>query len=148
MATYGCRMVLPVDDAARLAYQKGMSTLKQSRKLLGELGDGGFTTLLRPREKRGSAENPIPKMFPATVSEERYLELVDQLCDDVNGLSISDEREVGHGLSDFTLVRGEQQLPINIKNAGTRFERSAELVGLEPDDCIPIPAYKAHEPVR
>ena len=33
---------------------------------------------------------------------------------------------------------------MNVKNAGTRFENAAQLVGLDPDVCVPIPAYKAH----
>src|SRR5207249_4123627 len=45
---------------------------------------------------------------------------------------------------DFTLLERDLELPINVKNAGTRFERATELVGLDPNDCIPIPAYKAH----
>ena len=35
-----------------------------------------------------------------------------------------------------------------MKNAGTRFERAAQLVGLDPNDCIPIPAYKAHHAIE
>ena len=31
-----------------------------------------------------------------------------------------------------------------MKNAGTRFENAASLVGIDPDDCIPIPVYKAY----
>jgi hypothetical protein len=29
-------------------------------------------------------------------------------------------------------------------NAGTRFEKAADLVRLDPDDCIPVPAYKVY----
>ena len=47
-------------------------------------------------------------------------------------------------MSDVTLFDNGQSLPINIKSANTRFEKSFELVGIEPDDCLPIPAYKAH----
>src|SRR5581483_4672741 len=47
-------------------------------------------------------------------------------------------------LVDFTLTEGGLELPVNIKNAGTKFEQAASLVGLAPEDCIPIPAYKAH----
>ena len=59
-------------------------------------------------------------------------------------LTYSDDRQAGHSLTDFTLREGDLELPVNVKNAGTRFEKAAELVGLDPNDCIPIPAYKAH----
>jgi hypothetical protein len=29
-----------------------------------------------------------------------------------------------------------------------RFENAANLVGLDPDDCIPIPAYKAYDAIE
>ena len=35
-----------------------------------------------------------------------------------------------------------------MKNAGTRFESAKQLVGLEPDDCIPIPVYKAYDSIE
>jgi hypothetical protein len=63
-------------------------------------------------------------------------------------LTYSDDRETRHSLSDFTLHEQELDLPVNIKNAGTRFESAQRLVGLEPDDCIPIPAYKAHAALK
>ena len=58
-------------------------------------------------------------------------------------MTYTDNREA-RSLVDFTLTEGGVELPINIKNAGTRFEQAASLVGLAPEDCIPIPAYKAH----
>lgn len=45
---------------------------------------------------------------------------------------------------DFTLEEAAASLPMNTKNAGARFREAKKLVGLDPDDCIPIPAYKAH----
>jgi hypothetical protein len=45
-------------------------------------------------------------------------------------------------------IDGDLELPINVKNAGTRLENAINLVGLEPDDCIPIPAYKAYEAIE
>jgi hypothetical protein len=72
------------------------------------------------------------------------LELLEELCDARSSLTYSDDRESSHSFRDFTLYESELELPINIKNAGTRFMRAKELVGLDPDDCIPIPAYKAH----
>ena len=59
-----------------------------------------------------------------------------------------DNRFTSHSLKDFTLKEGEFELPINVKNAGTRFENAFQLVGLNPDDCVPIPAYKAHDAIE
>src|SRR5262249_42470378 len=94
--------------------------------------------------RTGSAENPITKLFPATITEQRFLDLLDKLLRERSTLTYTDERESGHKLTDFTLHEQGLKLPINIKNAGTRFAQARQLVGLDPDDCIPIPAYKAH----
>lgn len=72
--------------------------------------------------------------------------MLDELSGAKSGLTYSDNRDTG-SLTDFTLKEEEVELPINIKNAGTRFERAEELVGLDPNDCLPIPAYKAHAAV-
>ena len=92
----------------------------------------------------GSAENPITKMFPAAITEERFLEQMDNITTERTTLSYSDNRHTGHTLTDFTLREDNLDLPVNTKNAGTRFESAQKLVGLDPDDCVPIPAYKAH----
>jgi len=34
-------------------------------------------------------------------------------------------------------------LPINVKVASTLFRKARTVVGLDPEDCIPISAYKA-----
>jgi hypothetical protein len=104
---------------------------------------GNFTSLIPFRERTGSAENPITKPFPARITEERFLETLDELHATRSSIDYSDDRDTGHTLKDFTLCEHGLELPINIKNAGTRFERAKQLVGLDPDDCIPIPAYKA-----
>jgi len=132
------------EEAARAIFEHGPQTLRRSRELVAELKVRGFLELLLPRQRRGSAENPITKLFPATITEQRFLELLEELRDARPSLDYSDDRESGHSFRDFTLREGELELPINIKNAGTRFERAKQLVGLDPNDCIPIPAYKAH----
>jgi len=131
------------DSAARIIFEKGPQTLKRSRELIEQSKSLGFFTLLEERKKTGSAENPITKLFPATITEQRFLELLDELCDDQSNLTYSDDRDT-RSLTDFVLKKGEDELPINVKNAGTRFERAQDLVGLDPNDCLPIPAYKAH----
>jgi hypothetical protein len=135
----------PDDDAARIIFQQNQHTLKKSREIVGELKTKGFLACLRPRQRLGSAENPITKLFPAAITERRFIDLLDQLCEARPGLSYNDDREIRHSLTDFTLIEGSQDaLPINIKNAGAKFRNARSLVGLDPDDCIPIPAYKAY----
>lgn len=132
------------EDAAREAHGRGRMTLKRARELAGRMRKDGFEAALTPRERTGSAENPITKLFPATITEQRFAERLDSLCTSRNTLRYSDDRASGHTLTDFTLQEDERRLPVNIKNAGTRFERALALVGLDPNDSIPIPAYKAY----
>ena len=132
------------DDAARAIYERGPQTLRRSRELVSGLSDGGFVNQLEKRTRRGSAENPITKLFPATITEERFLFLLDTLVGTRSSISYSDERSAGHTFKDFAVTEVGQEVPINVKNAGTRFENARQLVGVDPDDCIPIPAYKAH----
>ena len=135
-------------DAARLIFDNGGASLKRSKELVQAMKASGFVAQIPARENVGSAANPVTKLFPATITEQRFLESLDEITSARRGIAYSDDRETGHGLTDFTLSEGETELPINIKNAGTRFLRSMQLVGLEPDDCIPIPAYKAHAAVE
>lgn len=138
---------LSKEQSARLIYERGPLSLKRSIEVISFLESGDFIDLLSPREKVGSAENPVTKLFPATITEQRFIELLDDIKESRPSVSYTDDRETGHTLTDFTLYENGYSLPINIKNAGTRFEKSYELVGLEPNDCIPIPAYKAHAAV-
>lgn len=132
------------DEVAHLIYQKGGATLKRSREIAKELKAKGFLSCLKRREKTGSAENPVTKLFPARVTKERFVEGLDRLIGKKPAsLDYSDDRDSGHGLTDFTLREGDLALPINVKNAGTKFERAQDLVGFDPGDCVPIPAYKA-----
>lgn len=136
------------EAASRIMYDSGIDTLRRSRELVGAMAERGFLAALSERVKTGSAENPITKLFPATITEYRFIELLDALLASRPGLSYSDDREDGHTLRDFTLSEDDLELPVNVKNAGTRFEQAANLVGLQPNDCIPIPAYKAHAAVE
>lgn len=132
------------EDVARLMFANaGSQTLTRYREIAKNFTSRGFLALLPRRKKLGSAENPVTKLFPGTITEERFVELLEDLCNRRPGLRYRDDRQVRHGWTDFTLIECGQELPINIKNAGTRFEKAAQLVGLDPDDCIPIPAYKA-----
>lgn len=133
------------EEAARAVYEGEGATLRRSREFVEGMSSGGFLQFLEPRKRTGSAENPITKLFPGTVTEERFQELLDDLLDRRAGLAVCDEREVGHKLRDFSLEEGDAFLPINVKTASTRFERAQKLVGLAPEDCVPIPAYKASQ---
>jgi hypothetical protein len=136
------------EEAARILYDSGCYTLTKARALIPQIKTGGFVALIEDRTRIGSAENPVTKLFPAAVTERHFLACLDEITTAQSGLSYSDARFSGHTLVDFTLHQGDVALPVNVKNAGTRFENASALVGLEPDDCIPIPAYKAHDAIE
>jgi hypothetical protein len=131
------------EEAARIAYSRQFTPLKRAKEILSRSREASPFSWIKPRARRGSAENPITKMFPAAITEDHFVEMVDELLNRRHGLALRDDRD-SQNLSDFTLLEENQELPINIKNAGTRFERARQLVGIDPDDCIPIPAYKAY----
>ncbi len=132
-------------EIARYLYEQGCFSLVKAREIVPTLSDEGFLSKIKQRTKRGSAENPITKLFPAAITEQRFLEEIDTLRSQRHSVDCEDDRESGHTLVDFTLTEAESHLPINVKNAGTRFENAQKLVGLDPDDCIPIPVYKAYD---
>lgn len=136
------------EDIARHLYELNCYSLAKAKELVPTLAKGGFLSHIKARTKTGSAENPITKMFPAAITEQRFLEQVDALRAERGTVDYEDDRESGHTLVDFTLTEGDLRLPINVKNAGTRFESAKQLVGLEPDDCIPIPVYKAYDAIE
>ncbi len=135
------------DTVARVIYGHGVTSLSGSRDLVQRLKGGEFRELLSPRDKTGTAENPITKMFPAAVTEERFLDKLEALRKARPTIILENQVSEG-GLADFVLHEDDLRLPINVKNAGTPFRNSQSLVGLEPHDCIPIPAYKANDAVQ
>jgi len=136
------------EEVARQLFDSDRFSLKKARLIVAALPNEPFVSFLEPREKTGSAENPVTKLFPAAVTERQFLDELDSLCESRRTVIYRDDRHSGHTLTDFTIEEGDFVLPINVKNAGTRFESAMSLVGLEPNDCIPIPAYKAHEAVE
>ncbi len=136
------------EETARRLYESSPLTLKRSREIVETLRDVDFESFLEERKRTGSAENPITKMFPAAVTERQFLDALDDLREARPTVDYRDERFTGHTLIDFTIIEGGLELPVNVKNAGTRFENAASLVGLDPDDCIPIPAYKAYDAIE
>jgi hypothetical protein len=133
----------PEEDAARIIFRNGCQTLGQSKQLIQSMKLKGFIAQLPTRERTGAAADPVPKLFPGRITEERFVELLDELKLRNADFDYDDRRNIEHGLDDFRLIQGGSELPVNVKVASTRFEQSAQLVGLDPSDCIPIPAYKA-----
>ena len=136
------------ESVARGLYECGVLTLARSRECVEKLKTTPFTELLEKRKRIGSAENPVTKLFPAAVTERQFLDRLDNLRGLRPTVDYRDERFSGHTLVDFTLLEKGYELPVNVKNAGTRFENAGSLVGLDPDDCIPIAAYKAYDAVE
>lgn len=130
-----------LDEAAAVGRSKKL-TLARCRALLQRCEEEGFQSALAPRPQ-GSAENPVTKLIPALLTEKRFIERLQTLKAQRPGLDYSDDR-IRHDPTDVVLIEGERRLPINIKVASTRFEMAKKLVGLDPDDCIPIATYKAH----
>ncbi len=59
-----------------------------------------------------------------------------------DGFVVKDLHEAGEN-RDYAVERDGHELPINVKTASTMFRNAKQVVGLEPEDCIPISAYKA-----
>ena len=137
-----------IDCVSRILSENSSLSYKKSKETAALLKNNDFITLLEPRKKTGSAENPVTKLFPAAITERQFLDELDNLSENRKTLKYRDDRFQGHTLVDFTIIEDKLELPINVKNAGTRFENAAKLVGLDPDDCIPIPAYKAYNAIE
>jgi hypothetical protein len=137
-----------IDDVSRSLYERSSLTLAKSKRIVNQLKNNDFITLLEPRKKIGSSENPVTKLFPAAITERQFLDELDDLCEKRKTINYRDERFQRHTLVDFTIIEDGLELPINVKNAGTRFENAVQLVGLDPNDCIPLPAYKAYNAVE
>lgn len=58
------------------------------------------------------------------------------------GFKIKDYRAAGEN-RDFGLEKDGLELPINVKTASTIFRNAKTTVRLDPEDCIPVSAYKA-----
>lgn len=58
------------------------------------------------------------------------------------GFELADLHETGEN-RDYAVRRDGLELPINVKVASTRFNTALKVVALDPDDCVPISAYKA-----
>lgn len=132
-----------LDEAAQLSYDRGYVSKRGAKERLQKIEREGLESQFQRRERTGSAENPITKLFPAFITEQRFVENLEQLKDRRKNLQFKDERNSGN-LLDFAIMEGNLSLPINVKVASTKFKNAMQLVHLRPEDCVPIPAYKAY----
>jgi hypothetical protein len=95
-------------------------------------------TLLGERLKNASAgfRNLVVGRIAETLFEKAAEELKG------SGFKIIDYHEAGEN-RDYGIQKNDLELPINVKVASTKFRNALRVVGLEPEDCIPISAYKA-----
>jgi|GEM_PF-395056 len=109
----------------------------------------GLLPTMPKREKTGSAENAITKLFPAVIAEKLFFEDLESLVAAHPNLKYQDDRSSGrYTVADVIIIDDSCELPINIKTATTKFMNAKTLVNIEPDDCLPIPAYKAHAALK
>lgn len=142
------------ETAGRVIYERSRRhTLTRSKEIVQDFPERHFLEYAKERTRTGSAENPVTKLFPAAITERRFVDRLEPLVAERPSLSFEDDRHERRGLSDFTLLEEPDELPlvderhalpINVKTATTLFRKAEDLVGLEPEDCLPIPAYKAH----
>jgi hypothetical protein len=89
------------------------------------------------RAAKAGFQNQIVGRLTEVVFRDDHLE---KLVDD--GFEIADYHTKGDN-RDYGVKRDGAELPINVKVASTLFRNAKTVVGLEPEDCIPISAYKA-----
>jgi hypothetical protein len=94
--------------------------------------------LRSPRERRNAAfENLVVGTLAERVFREQHLALLEP-----DGFEIEDYHESGEN-RDFGVQKDALELPINVKVASTMFREARRVVDLDPQDCIPLGAYKA-----
>lgn len=91
-----------------------------------------------PRERRNAAfENLVVGTLAERIFRDQHLAALEP-----HGFEVVDYHEAGEN-RDFAVQKGGQELPINVKVASTMFREAHRVVGLDPEDCIPLGAYKA-----
>ena len=112
-----------------------------SRELANSLTDPTAAPALGRVGRRTNPSAPFQNLFVGTIAErvfeKRYLNSLEAA-----GFTVTDLHERGDN-RDYVVEQGELVLPINVKTASTLFRKAKIVVGLEPEDCIPISAYKA-----
>jgi hypothetical protein len=97
-----------------------------------------ITSLEDHRLQRVSAG--FQNLVVGSLAERLFARTLQPLAAD--GFEIVDYHEAGEN-RDYAVRRGDAELPINVKVASTLFRNAKKVVGIEPEDCIPISAYKA-----
>jgi hypothetical protein len=87
--------------------------------------------------RRQGFQNQVVGRIAERVFRDDHLTILE-----ADGFEIEDLHEKGEN-RDYVAHKDRLELPINVKVASTRFERAQTIVKLDPDDCIPIGAYKA-----
>lgn len=95
-------------------------------------------SLPAPAERRNQAfQNLVVGTLTERIFRRQHLEPLEE-----HGFTIVNYHEKGEN-RDFGVQKDGLELPINVKVASTLFRKAQEVVGLDPEDCIPISAYKA-----
>ena len=96
---------------------------------------------LRSLTKRDKAAQGFRNQVVGRIAERvfwnRHLQPLEE-----DGFEVIDLHEAGEN-RDYVVRRDGYELPINVKTASTLFREAQKMVGLAPEDCIPISAYKA-----
>ena len=98
--------------------------------------DGACLGEPAPKRREGF-QNQVVGRLAEVVFREVHLAALEE-----EDFEIEDLHEKGEN-RDFVVHRKGLELPINVKVACTRFEKARRIVALDPDDCIPVGAYKA-----
>jgi hypothetical protein len=89
------------------------------------------------RDRSQAFQNLVVGTIAERVFEEDHLNPLQS-----DGFAVVDYHERGEN-RDFGLQKDQVELPINVKTASSLFRNARTIVGLDPEDCIPISAYKA-----
>ena len=114
-------------------------------------GEGFFAWLKKdePSEERvRRAKQGVAQMILATVAEQHFEHQATEALGE-HGFYVEDDR-VGRTDTDYRVIDRARRplLRINIKFHGTLFREAQEYVGLEPNDCFALAAYKIHGALR
>jgi hypothetical protein len=87
--------------------------------------------------RRQGFQNQVVGRLAETVFRDTHLAALEP-----DGFKVEEYYEAGEN-RDYGAQRDGLELPINVKVASTIFRKARQVVGLAPEDCIPISAYKA-----
>lgn len=111
-------------------------SIRRSRALHESLN--WTTSIEESRLRRASAG--FQNLVVGTLAERLFERTLRPLIAD--GFTVIDYHEKGEN-RDYAVRKDDVELPINVKVASTLFRNAQKVVGIAPEDCIPISAYKA-----